>query len=160
MKRSVIGTVSAFVLAGTAMSALGSVAQAQIRMNFSAPFVSDSGLVGASLNEHFFTVAVTGFPLETLFVELPDEMQTLGGATVTDSSGQEIESNVQISEGQLTIAFPQPIELDTYVTVNLNGVEMNRYGENVIYRVYAEKQGLTGPLPIGAAMVRVPDRTS
>ncbi len=156
MKRSLLGTVSAFVLAGAVVPVVAPPAEAQMTMHFSAPFISNSGIVGAAAERHFFTVAVTGFPLESLMITLPNDMRVLEGAVVTNQMGQEIPTDVEIGNGNLTIAFPQPVEPDDYLTVELSGVKMDRTGGTVLYRVSAMKQGLTGPVPIGSANVRLP----
>ncbi|HAX75427.1 MAG TPA: hypothetical protein DCY88_06270, partial [Cyanobacteria bacterium UBA11372] len=66
-------------------------------------------------------------------------------------------ANVAVSTGSVAINFPQPIAPDNYIRVMLNGVEMNQVGETVLYRVFAMKQGLMGDIPVGTAMVRVPE---
>jgi hypothetical protein len=156
MKSSLVAVVSALMLAGSGFPGEILSAQAQMTMHFSAPFISNSGLVGAAMDRHFFTVAVTGFPLKSLMVTLPNDLRQLDGAMVVDRTGQEIEANVVIGEGNVSIGFPQPVQPDTYLTVRLSGVRMERLGGTVLYRVSAVKEGLSGDLPLGTVMIRLP----
>jgi hypothetical protein len=155
MKKAVLGTVSALVLSSAMLPAFISSAAAQMTMHFSAPFISNSGFVGAARDRHFITVAVTGFPLETLAISLPNDMRTLKGATVTDQTGKEIAANVAIAESSVTLTFPQPVEPGNYLTVSLSGVKMDREGGTALYRVTALNKGFPGTFPIGTAMLRL-----
>ena len=155
MNNVVFGTVSAFVLASSLIPGIVPSAQAQMRFNFSAPFIADSGIVNASGDTHFITVAVTGYPLEELIVTLPNDMRTLEGAMVTNQKGQEVSANVAISSGSLAISFAQPVAPDDYLTVRLMGVKMEPAGGTALYRISAIKKGLIGQIPIGTAMVQL-----
>jgi hypothetical protein len=155
MKKVIFSTVSAFVFASAAIPAFTPSAEAQMTMHFSSPFISNSGLVGAAGDRHFITVAVTGFPLESLTIALPNDLRQLDGAMVLDENDQEISAKVAINKGSVTLTFPQPIEPDNYLTVRLSGVRMDSAGGTALYRVTATYQGLPGTLPIGTAMVRL-----
>lgn len=48
------------------------------------------------------------------------------------------------------------IDLIIYLKMVLNGVEMNRNGDTVLYQVSAMKEGLKGYIPVRTAMVQVP----
>lgn len=159
MKKLMANAACALILSGVVMPMLTLPAQAQMTMHFSAPFISNSGIVGATANNHFFTIAVTGYPLESLIVTLPDKMQLLDGAKVMNQAGQEIPSNITLNKGNVTINFPQPIEPNTYLTVRLSGVVMDRTGGTVLYRIHGINKGLPGTLPIGTAMIRLPAKT-
>lgn len=160
MKNLIIGAVSSFVLASGVLPVVVPAAQAQMSFNFSAPFVSDSGIVGASGDMHFITVAVTGHPLTDLIITLPNDMRVLKGAKITDQTGKEVTSTVAVSTGSIAINFPQPVAPDNYIKVTLSGVEMDRQGGSAMYRVTARKEGLRGDLPIGTAIVRLPNLTN
>jgi hypothetical protein len=155
MNKALLGTVSAFMLAGAVVPSLIAPAPAQMTMHFSAPFISNAGLVGAAKDRHFFTVAVTGFPIESLMVSLPNEMRTLDGAMVLDQNGKEVASNVTINKGSITINFVQPVQPNDYLTVRLSGVKMFYEGGTALYRVTAINQGFPGTFPIGTAMINL-----
>lgn len=158
MKSLVCGAVSALVLASTVLPSVVPAAQAQMRFNFSAPFITDAGIANAFGDTHYINVAVTGYPLTSLIIGLPNDMRVLKGAKVTDQMGKEVAVNVAASAGSITINFPQPVAPDNNLRVTLSGVKMESTGETVLYRVYAIKEGLKGELPLGTAMVRLRDR--
>ncbi len=159
MKRSIVNTLSALMVTSVVIPTVTLPAQAQMTMYFTAPFISNSGTIGAAKDQHFITVAVTGFPLESLLISPPNEMSQLKGATVTDRTGKEIASNVAISQDNVTITFAQPVQPDNYLTIRLSGVVMDRAGGTALYRVTAMTQGLSQPIPIGTAMVRLADKS-
>jgi hypothetical protein len=155
MKKTLLGTVSAFMLAGAIVPSLIVPASAQMTMHFSAPFISNSGLVGAAKDRHFFTVAVTGFPLESLRVTLPNEMRPLDGAMVLDQKGKEVAAKVTPDRDGLTINFLEPVQPNDYLTVRLLGVKMFREGGTALYRITAVNKGFPGTFPIGTAMINL-----
>jgi DUF917 family protein len=130
-------------------------AMAQMTMHFSAPLITNSGLGDVLGEKHFITIAVTGFPLESLMITLPQDMRTLEGATVTDQNGQKIAANVAITQGSIALTFAQPVKPNNYLTVELTGVRMERQGGTAIYRVNSVNQGLPGTIPIGTAVIRL-----
>jgi hypothetical protein len=157
VKRLIYGGLSALILTTAVVPAIALKAEAQMRFNFSAPFIADSGIASANNDSHFINVAVTGYPLTSLTIALPGEMKSFRQVRITDQTGKEVTANVAISTGSVAINFPQPISPDNYIRVTLNGVEMSKAGQTVLYRVFAMKQGLMGDIPVGTAMVRVPD---
>jgi hypothetical protein len=132
--------------------------QAQMIMNFSVPFVSNSGIVGASGDTHFITLAVTGFSLESATISLPMDMGRSITAQALDRNGNEIASTIALTPGAVTINFAQPIKPDNYVMLRLSGVDMSRMGGRVLYRVSAKLQEIGEEIPIGSAMVRLKDQ--
>lgn len=157
MKSLIYGGLSALILSTAVVPAIAPKAEAQMRFNFSAPFIADSGIASANKDSHFINVAVTGYPLTSLTIALPGEMKSVRQVRITDQTGKEVAANVAVSTGSVTINFPQPVAPENYIRVMLNGVEMNQVGETVLYRVFAMKQGLMGDIPVGTAMVRVPE---
>lgn len=162
MRRLVFGTVSALLLTGTVIPTLVATAHAQMTASVkaSAPFIVDAGLDRSIGDRHFITVAVTGFSLEQLLITLPDDMRTLEAAKVTNQMGKEVEANVAISKGMVTINFPKPVAPNEFLKVTLSGVKMDHQGGTALYRVSAIQTGLVGTIPIGTAMVRLLDSSS
>jgi Protein of unknown function (DUF2808) len=159
MKISLVSALSALAITNSALLGLLPMAKADVSMNFSAPFITNSGIANASGDKHYFTVSVTGLPIEGLRVNIPNEMRILEGATVVDRDGNEIPVNVTTTEGQLDLNFSQPIQPENDLTVRLAGVNMDRLGGSVIYRVLGMEKGLRGYIPIGTAVVRLRDQT-
>ncbi len=161
MKKLFVGTLSALAIAGVTLTGFSPKAEAVLQMNFTAPFISNSGLANAVGSEHYFTVFITSLPLEGLIVNIPNEMRILNGATVEDGDGNEIAAKVTTGEGTLELAFSEPVEPETYLTVKLDGVEVPTVGDGgfATYRVFGMWSGLDGTIPIGTAQVRLKDKT-
>ena len=159
MKKLLFGTLSAIALASAAVSGLSPQAKATLQMNFTAPFISNAGIANAAGSEHYFTVFVTSLPIEGLRVDIPNDMRILDGAVVEDGEGNQIAASTTTSEGTLELAFDEPVDPDAYLTVKLDGVEMDRQGGFAMYRVYGMWQDLDGTIPIGTARVRLRDKS-
>ncbi len=159
MKRIFVGALSALALTGTAIAGFSPEAKAVLQMNFTAPFISNAGLANAAGNEHYFTVFITSLPLEGFRVNIPNDMRILNGATVEDAEGNPIAANATIGEGTVELTFDEPVEPETYLTVRLDGVEMDRQGGFALYRVFGMWEDLQDTIPIGTARVRLRDRT-
>ena len=155
MKKIFVGALSTLAFTGAVVSGFASEAKAVLQMNFTAPFISNAGLASASRDEHFFTVFITSLPLEGLQVNIPNDMRILSDVTVEDDEGNEIAANANIGEGTVELAFNEPVQPETYLTVKLNGVEMDRSGGFAMYRVFGMWQDLDGTIPIGTARVRL-----
>jgi len=82
MKKIFIGALSTLALTGSAFSGFVPEAKAVLKMNFTAPFVSDAGIVNAAGSRHYFRVFVTSLPLEGLKINIPNDMRILDGVTV------------------------------------------------------------------------------
>lgn len=159
MKRTFVGALSALALTGTALVSFAPEAKAVLQMNFTAPFISNAGITNATGTEHYFTVFVTSLPLEGVRVNIPNDMRILNGVTVEDGDGNPIAANPTIEEGTVELAFDEPVEPETYLTVKLDGVEMDKLGGFAMYRVFGMWQDLDGTIPIGTARVRLRDKT-
>jgi len=151
--RLLASTLSVLAISSTFLPFATPQAHAQMVMRFTTPFVTDSGFVGAGEDKHFITVAVTGFPLESLTVALPLDMGRTLAAKVVDQKGKEIATTTKASPDGINIDFAQPVKPDAYITIQLSGVDMSRMGGRVLYRVSTKLQGIKGEVPIGSAMV-------
>lgn len=132
------------------------VAQAQMVFKFNAPIITDSGVLGSS---HFIRIAVLGMSLEDLMISLPSQMQAFQGVKITDQTGKEIPANIAMNERNITITFAQPVTPNTNLKVELTGVRMVPGTETtLLYGVTAQRVGIRGEIPVGTAIVNVPDR--
>jgi acyl dehydratase len=155
---SVIGSLSALGISIALLPLANFPAQGQMTMRFTTPFVTDSGFVGAASNIHFITLAVTGFPLESATIGLPIDMGRSINIKAFDPSGKEIASTTKVSLGGVTVDFKQPVKPDTYVRLQLSGVDMSRMGGRALYRVSTKLQGIEGDVPVGSAMVSLKEQ--
>ena len=154
MKKTIVGTLSALAFT-SAISTYAPEAKAVLQMNFTAPFISNAGLANAAGSQHYFTVFVTSLPLEGFRVNIPKDMRILNGASVEDADGNVVSASTNIGEGTVELAFDEPVEPETYLTVRLDGVEMDKQGGFAMYRVFGMWQDLDGTIPIGTARVRL-----
>ena len=159
MKKIFASALSAIALTGAVVTGLSFKAEAVLQMNFTAPFISDAGLADAAGNEHYLTVFVTSLPLEGFRINIPDDMRILNGATVEDNQGNAITASTSIEEGTVELIFDEPVQPETYLTVKLDGVEMNRLGGFAMYRVFGMWEELDSTIPIGTARVRLRGKT-
>ncbi|AIE74288.1 MULTISPECIES: hypothetical protein [unclassified Synechocystis] len=155
--RPLITSLSALAISATFLPLANFPAQAQMTMRFTTPFVTDSGFVGAAGDMHYITLAVTGFSLESTTIGLPIDMGRSIEIKAFDPKGMEIPSTLKTSPEGITIDFNQPVDPDTYVRLQLSGVDMSRMGGRALYRVSTKLQGIEGDVPIGSAMIRLKD---
>lgn len=151
--RLLASSLSALVISSAFLPLTTPQAQAQMTMRFTTPFVADSGFVGAAGDKHFITLAVTGYPLESVTISLPLDMGRSLSVKAVDQTGKEIASTSKISSEGIMINFAQPVKPDSYVTIQLSGVDMSRMGGRVLYRVTSKLQGVEGQIPLGSAMI-------
>ena len=158
MKSLIYHSLSAllFATASVATPIMIPAAQAQMVFKFSAPVITDSGVLGTS---HFIKIAVLGMSLQDLMISLPSQMQPFQSVKVTDQTGKEVPANIAMNERNITITFAQPVTPDTKLKVELTGVRMIPGSETtLLYGVTGQRVGLRGEIPIGTAIVNVPDR--
>lgn len=158
MKSLIHNSLSALIFATTTVVTPIMIpsAQAQMEFKFSAPVITDSGVLGSS---HFIRVAVFGMSLQDLMISLPSQMQHFQGVKVTDQMGKEIPANIAMNERSITITFAQPVTPNSNLKVELTGVRMVPGTETtLLYGVTGQRVGLRGEIPIGTAIVNVPDR--
>lgn len=131
-------------------------AYAPMTFNFSAPIVTNSGVLGST---HFIRVAVIGMSLKTLMLSIPSQMEKYEAIRVMDQTGSLIPANVTADGKRVAIAFNQPVAPGSTVEVLFTGVQMRGGGgETLFYGVTAERVGLIGEIPVGTARVQVPGR--
>ena len=157
--RLIVSSLSALVISSPFLPLNISPAQAQMTMRFTTPFVSDSGFLTTSGDKHFITLAVTGFSVESATISLPIDMGRSIQAKAIDPSGKEIASTIKVSPGAVTLNFAQPVKPNTYITIQLSGIDMSRMGGNVLYRVTTKLKGVEEQVPIGSAMIRLQDQS-
>lgn len=155
MKGLIYSSLSALLLATTTgvMPPVTNPAQAQMRLNFNAPIITDSGVRGSN---HFIRVAVLGMSLQDLMIALPEQMEKFEGVRVTDESGKEVPAKITVNQENVAINFAQPVTPNTDLKIELTNVQMrNPGGETLLYGLTAQRVGLRGQIPIGTALVYI-----
>lgn len=102
---------------------------------------------------HYFQVHVEGRPLLELSIDLPEEVDVTKGIEVTNESGQKVDAQASVNDGKATIAFSQPVQPDTTLSINLRGVNTPGYSRHWIYQVYGRMVGLNATIPLGPARI-------
>ncbi len=107
---------------------------------------------------HKFEVHVQGKLLAGLTINLPEGVKIDRGIEVKNQSGQKIPTTVSINEQKATVAFSQPIDPQTKLSILMRGINTPMYepgsGKTWQYQVYAKKVGFTQEIPLGLALVQ------
>lgn len=125
--------------------------------NFTAPFITNSGVRGSA---HFVRLAVVGMSLNDLMVAIPSQMEQYDSIRVINQEGRDIPAKISKEKNRVAIVFSQPVSPGTYLEVLFTGVQMRGSGgDTLFYGITAERTGLMGEIPVGTARVQVPNRS-
>lgn len=164
MQRFIYSTFSALILAAATVAPTAQATQPlvdsaafnKMEFSFTAPFISSSGLLN---NHHIIRVMVVGMALEDLRLSIPPQMTKFNQVRVTDGSGKAIPAKIVASKERVAIAFDQPVQPGTTLTVEIDGIRTEQEeGAILLYGVTAKRVGLAGEIPIGTARIQVPNR--
>lgn len=127
--------------------------------NEKATHLSDSAEISSVTTSqgttHRFKVHVRENPLSEVTIDLPEKVETLEEIEVIDTNGQQLATEVNIDNGIATLAFSQPVPVDTIVSIKMHGVKDSGVSNrNWLYRVYGKEVGLTEDIPLGTAEIR------
>ncbi|MBD2080179.1 hypothetical protein [Leptolyngbya sp. FACHB-17] len=164
MKRFIYGGLSTLVLATSILPSVFAapapqfppVALNSMAFNFTAPFISNSGLLNDS---HIIQVMVVGMSVEDLMVSIPPQMEKFSQIQVTDETGKEVAAKITSNKEQVAIVFDKPVESGRLLQINIIGTQTDlEEGRILLYRVTAKRTGLQGDIPVGTARIQVPGR--
>ena len=116
----------------------------------SAAYPDAASVRGAT---HEIEVHVHGENISELSIDLPEGVSVTKGIEVTNESGQKVEAQASVNDGKATIAFSQPVQSDTTLSINLRGVNTLGYSRHWIYQVYGRMVGLNATIPLGPARI-------
>lgn len=142
-----------------AIVSLASIAQASGSLRDSnLPHLGNGGAspnnARARFATHHFEVHIQGKALSELSINLPEGVSIPKEIEVKNQSGQKINAKVSVNNRTATIAFAQPIPLETTLLINMRGVKTPGYSKTWIYQVYGKMIGLTSEIALGPAWVR------
>ena len=124
--------------------------------NFSAPIVTNSGVLGST---QFIRIAVIGMTLKDLQVSIPKQMERFDRLRIIDQAGKEVSSKITLSKERAAIVFDQPVAPGGYLQLEFIGVRMTSPNNGTLfYGVTGERVGLSGEIPIGTARIQLPER--
>jgi len=105
---------------------------------------------------HHFEVHVQGKELSQLSFEVPDGVEVSDRIMVSDQSGKKIDSTVSIKEKKATIAFSQPVPVETTLSILMKGAKVSflSQGRTFLYPVYGTSVGMTEEIRIGIAQIQ------
>lgn len=163
MNIKILGTLSALALSASVLPGILSttdVAHAQSSFVPNAPFVTGAGIAGAVQDRHFIEVAVASFPINGLVIECTN-LAGVTQTTITDQFGGEVEATFEVSEGSeggtaINVDLGQPISPGNTLRIVMDGVEVNRQGGQMLYRVSALNSEIPYAFPVGTAMLLEP----
>ncbi|MGA7937400.1 MAG: hypothetical protein WCA35_27865 [Kovacikia sp.] len=131
--------------------------ESAMTFNFSAPFITNSGVRGSA---HFIRIAVVGMALKDLMVSLPSQMENYDSIRVVNQDGQDIPAKISADKSRVAVLFAQPVPQGTYLELMFTGVQMRTSGgDTLFYGVTAERVGTSGEIPVGTAGVHIPSRS-
>lgn len=141
-------------LASETLADGGLAASPNMSFNFTAPFISSSGLRG---DNHIIKVMVLGMALEDLTVSIPRQMAKFSKIRLQDDTGEAIPATIESSESAVKVTFDQPVQPGRTIALNLSGVSLHQEaGRILLYGVMGRRQGLRSSIPIGTARIQVP----
>ncbi|HHP7243617.1 MAG TPA: hypothetical protein ACFE0H_02910 [Elainellaceae cyanobacterium] len=159
MKHVLVKSLSMLAIATAALSVEMPIARAQLEVGISAPIVANAGTLDRG-NDHFLDVAVEGDrPLKRVQVVCVT-FHELDNVTVTNAeSGAEIPFSVDYGFENFTVTFDEAVEPGTEVRIVMENSRVGgrREGLTVPYRVFATYPSLGEPIPIGTALIALPD---
>lgn len=160
MKNTVVKGLAALAIATSSFSLAMPIAQAQIEVGASTPIVSNAGTLNSN-NDHFVEVAVNGdSPLQRLKVVCVT-FHELSAVKVLDGNGQEIPHSFAPGFEEFTITFDEAVTAgnDVRIVMEDSRIAGRRDGLTVPYRIFATYPEVGGEIPIGTALIRIPEVT-
>jgi hypothetical protein len=104
---------------------------------------------------YHFGLQVTGMSISKLTVEIPDGIRLPRSIQVSDQAKRKIPVQVSSSDGNVMIAFAQPVPVNTTLEVDLNGIDASFYSPSTkLFHVSGTVPGLTRDIPFGFARFR------
>ncbi|MEM9218107.1 MAG: hypothetical protein AAGD25_27665 [Cyanobacteria bacterium P01_F01_bin.150] len=162
MKKFVVRSLSALAIATSSFSLMAPAVHSQISVGVSTPIVSNAG-TSARGEDHFVEVSVNGdMPLSRLKVVCVT-FHKLSGVKVLDAdTGAEIPASVDFGFEEFNITFDTPVAAGTDVRIVMEDsrVRGRKDGLTVPYRIFATYPEIGGEIPIGTALIRIPEVTS
>ncbi|KAI9129957.1 DUF2808 domain-containing protein [Acaryochloris sp. CCMEE 5410] len=105
-----------------------------------------------------FGIHVSGYSLSQLTVNIPEQIQISENITVTDQSGQRIESSTTFEGNKAIVTFTQPVVPDTNLKVTLNAVRTSTFSNQVwLFPIAWRGVEMTADIPLGMARIATYD---
>ncbi|MEM7772943.1 MAG: hypothetical protein AAGA75_02080 [Cyanobacteria bacterium P01_E01_bin.6] len=161
MKRAFFQGLTAVAIATAAFSLETPVSQAQIQVGASTPIVSNAGTLNRN-NDHFLEVTVNGdMPLERLKVVCVTFHELSGVEVVDAETGEDIPFAFNAGFEEFTITFSDSLEAGKTVRIIMKDsrVRGRLGGLTVPYQVFATYPSIGENIPIGTAVISIPEVT-
>ena len=124
--------------------------------NFSAPMITNSGVLGST---QFIRIAVIGMTLKDLQIAVPSQMERYESVRVIDQAGKDVGAKISSGKERVGITFDQPVAPGGYLQVEFVGVRMTAPNDGILqYGVTGKRTGVSGDIPIGTARIQLPNR--
>ena len=162
MKNLMVKGLSALAIATSSFALMAPVVHAQISVGVSTPIVSDAGTLRRG-EDHFVEVSVNGeMPLSRLKIVCVT-FHELSGVSILDAdTGEEIPASIDYGFETFTVTFDEPLATGTDVRIVMadSRIQGRKDGLTVPYQVFATYPEIGGEIPIGTALIRIPEATS
>jgi len=162
MRTRIMNGLSALAIATSAITLSAPIAQAQISVGVSTPIVSNAGTLDRG-NDHFVEVTVNGdTPLSRLKVVCVTFHELSNVKIINADTGEDIPSDIAYGFENFTITFDEPLAAGTEVRIVMEDsrIQGRKDGLTVPYRIFATYPEIGGEIPIGTALIRIPEVNS
>lgn len=93
--------------------------------------------------------------LSQLSIKVPPGLTVSDQITVSDQSGEKLDTNIAIDGRKITMSFPKPVTSGAKLKIAMKGVKIVGISNAWLYPVSARLVGINADLPIGIARFRI-----
>ncbi|NET09382.1 MAG: hypothetical protein F6K16_32695 [Symploca sp. SIO2B6] len=162
MNSLLVKGLSALAIATSSFSLAMPIAQAQIEVGVSTPIVSNAGTLNRG-NDHFVEVAVNGdMPLSRIRIQCVTFHELESVRVVDADTGANIPHSIAYEFETFTVTFDEsiPVGKEIQIIMEDSRVRGRKDGLTVPYQVFATYPELGNEIPIGTALIRIPEATN
>ena len=92
--------------------------------------------------------------ISQLKISVPAGLTVRDDISISDDSGQKIDTKVSVNSNQVILTFSQPVSAETTIKIALNKVITSGVSSAWMYQVAAKSVGDDADIPLGMARVR------
>lgn len=153
MKKLIEALAFTLVIASLAPSvrAEGSLPDAKIPHLLRSGAHPNSAMVSDAT--HYFEIHVQGRSISELAIDLPEGISIEKSIEVVNESGQKLDAQVSIAPRKATVVFSQPVEPDTTLSIEMQGINTPGYDSTWQYRIYSKLVGLNREISLGSVQI-------
>lgn len=148
-------TTLIFIAAIPVMQAVGAPSNAKVSSTIhSTAYPNNARVQNATFH---VGIAVSGYSLSHLAIDIPKQVKIRRGIEVTDQTGKKVDTAVSFNGTSATIAFTQPVPPGTTLELDMKGVSTSgtgRLGRIWLFPTFSRYVGLNADIPLGTARIQ------